>query len=250
MPYILEGARQVAQLLRDGTHNLDDLIETYPECRDSQIADNEVMLLFYFSQRLEGVAHAWAAMTACQQSASAVTDRELFENIGTLDKQFSGEGGEAQLNHLASIARSHGYNPGIHDMYSSALARFEGDPEAFIPATGGRGHIKAICEQRNWSCDGMVKTNADLSRHEEGTPSGKHLDPVRSRELAMVEKMTNPDAQGSSIDEIAQTMKQRHGMADSDLFGQFENAPDIKPAFTSKDLKKTKRKKNPRKKTK
>ena len=37
------------------------------------------------------------------------------------------------------------------------LANDLGDPQAFISPSGGRGQIKAVCQQRGLACEGAVK---------------------------------------------------------------------------------------------
>jgi hypothetical protein len=87
-----------------------------------------------------------------------MTDREFFQGHGTLDQQFGGD--TASLMEVVSSARAHGYNPGAHDVYMDNLAQFPGDPDAFVPATGGRGHVQKVCEKRGWSCKGSVNVKS------------------------------------------------------------------------------------------
>lgn len=51
------------------------------------------------------------------------------------------------------LARQHGVAV-TGKRYISQLARFPGDPQAFV---SGRGDIQKICEQRGWGCEGAVK---------------------------------------------------------------------------------------------
>ena len=96
-----------------------------------------------------------AEMLACQQAPKANTDVEFFQGHGTLAKQF--EGDELNLGKLVKAAKAKGYTPNPNDIYMRGLANDFGDPLAFVPATGGRGHVKKVCESRNWGCDGAVK---------------------------------------------------------------------------------------------
>lgn len=98
-------------------------------------------------------------MFAAKSPPQSLTDREYFAGKGTLADQFKGE--EHILAHLVKNAEKRGYKPGMNDVYCAGLARdAEGDPLAFIPATGGRGHIKRVCEATNRSCEGIVNYTA------------------------------------------------------------------------------------------
>lgn len=84
----------------------------------------------------------------------AVTDREFFANRGTLADQFDGD--PEGLKAVVAGARARGYNPSASDVYLETLADDIGDPAGFVPASGGRGHIKKVCEARGDECRGMV----------------------------------------------------------------------------------------------
>ena len=94
------------------------------------------------------------AMLDAQSPPRSMTDVELFADVGTLDKQYRGE--EQYLDSIVAGARKHGFNPNPHDFYMGNMARFVGDPEAFVPPTGGRGHIRKVCEQRGIPSSGAV----------------------------------------------------------------------------------------------
>lgn len=98
-----------------------------------------------------------AEMLALQQAPRGMTDDVFFEGIGTLDKQFRGGDGPSQLNALVTESKKRGYKPNYNDYYCSGLASFPGDPDAFVPRTGGRAHVKRVLEKKGWaSIDGAV----------------------------------------------------------------------------------------------
>ena len=109
-------------------------------------------LALYVRMRNEGQTHSMAAMCATQKAPKAMSDRELFSGIGRLDQQYE----PRYIEEIVYNARVNGYNPNPNDMYMQNLARFPGDPEAFVPPTGGRGHIKKVCEDRGLPCEGAV----------------------------------------------------------------------------------------------
>lgn len=104
--------------------------------------------VYYCAMRLDGASHKWAEMLALQSPPMSNTDREFLEGSG---EQF------AKTPHMGdyykSVAERHGKN--VKGMkYISGLARFPGDPDAFVT---GRGDVQRVCEARGWDCDGSVK---------------------------------------------------------------------------------------------
>jgi len=120
------------------------------------VSDDVRIQAFYEHLRGNGESHRMSEMLAFQQAPRAMTDAVFFEGFGTLDKQFAGD--EKVRDQVIKRAMASGYKPNNNDVYLSALARYPGDPEAFVPATGGRGHVKKVCEKRGWECDGAVQT--------------------------------------------------------------------------------------------
>lgn len=142
---------------------------TYP-----LISDNIGVQACYEFLRGNGESHKMSEMLAFRQPPRAQTDREFFEGFGTLEKQFRGD--EQIRDRVIKIAINNGYKPNANDVYLSSLANYPGDPEAFVPATGGRGHIKSVCEKRGWECDGTVKTKYQEPREEpKSNPMAKDI---------------------------------------------------------------------------
>lgn len=100
--------------------------------------------------RRDGIAE----IVASGQFPSLRTDTSFFAGVGTLQKQL-GDGSE--LKAVTLRAKRAGYTPNADDMYCPSLARFTGDPEAFVPFSGGRSYVKKICEKRGVPCHGMVE---------------------------------------------------------------------------------------------
>lgn len=61
---------------------------------------------------------------------------------------------------IAEIARSYGVNPEAAS-YFPQLARFPGDPEAFVTS---RSEIRKLLEKRGWSASGIVEYEAKKER--------------------------------------------------------------------------------------
>jgi hypothetical protein len=161
---------------------------------------------FYEHVRDGGDSHRMAEMLAFRQAPRANTDREFFEGRGTLETQFSGT--PDALNYVIRNAMKHGYKPNPNDVYTSALARFPGDPQAFVPATGGRGHIQAVCERRGWACEGSVNVK---SREPTEAPKSIRLgeDIVQKKIRKMVRE--NPDNARRPIGELRDEIINKHG---------------------------------------
>lgn len=111
----------------------------------------------YAKARREGATDKFALMVSMQRAPGGLTDDVFFAGVPTLADQI---GSQVRTKRLVEIARRHGYNPSPYDMYQSGLARFEGDPEAFVSKAQGRGYIKRLCEQRGWACEGLVNVKA------------------------------------------------------------------------------------------
>jgi len=122
------------------------------------ISDNIAVQAAYLESRRLGESHSIAEMLALRQLPGVSTDRELFAGRGTLADQFKGE--EHVLEQLSRKAAANGRKPQYTDLYEPSLAAYPGDPEAFIPASGGRSHIAEVCRRRGWACDGTVKVKA------------------------------------------------------------------------------------------
>lgn len=112
-------------------------------------------------------------MLAARSAPKAQTDREFFAGQGTLADQFSGN--DDQLNKVIGNAKKHGYKPQYTDTYVPALAKFAGDPAAFVSASGGRGHVQRVCERRGWTCNGSVNVKGRPSDPGPDTVLGENL---------------------------------------------------------------------------
>jgi hypothetical protein len=102
--------------------------------------------------------HRLAEMLAFRSPPRANTDREFLAGIGTLDKQF--EKDPEGLQAVVEGAKRSGYTPNMHSLYNPSLARYEGDPAAFVPHDNPVGHIKKVCRERGLGCRGAVNIDA------------------------------------------------------------------------------------------
>lgn len=131
----------------------------------------------YRQMVLDGTSPRLAETLALQKPPGCVTDREFFKGQKMLADAVSDD---VTLKRMVKLARKRGGNPGPNDVYVSSLADGAGDPLAFVPPTGGRGHVKKVLTQRNWGSDGLVKSERDMSR---AAPKKRRISPYAMRNL-------------------------------------------------------------------
>ena len=174
-----------------------------------QISDNPEIQARYEKMIRNGVSPKLAEMFALQKAPQSLTDRELFQGYGPLESQFAGD--PIGLAQVVRTAKRHGYKPNANDVYIAPLARFPGDPQAFVPPTGGRGYIKKLCEQRGWACDGVVKVKAKpLDKEPESIPLAKDI--VDEEVNARIQR--NPDLKKKPRKELEAQVIEEHGSKD------------------------------------
>lgn len=146
-----------------------DVAGLWPEAHGSEV-DSDAPTAYgvsrrtlYYKLRQEGQSHRFASMIACQRGPGLMTDSVFFAGQPMLRDQFRDK---RQLKKVLAMAQRHGYKPSPSDVYEPGLARFQGDPEAFVPRTGGRGYIKSLCAKRGWGCQGAVNVDASTPNHD------------------------------------------------------------------------------------
>ena len=152
-----------------------------------------------------GCSPRLAEMFAARKAPGARTDREFFAKHGTLDQQIENKD---LLEATVKGAMAHGYKPNPNDVYLSQLARFKNDPEAFVPPTGGRNHIKRILEKRGWGCEGLVNVAPAQNVPE---PKQVKLAPDVVRDLACAKVRKNPDLRRKTKAELSEMVIAEHG---------------------------------------
>lgn len=235
---IVEDMNELAKHLIDGDVTIEELSERFPESRDGDFGASpyDDRRLAYLSQRLKGVDHVWAAMSATKRTFKTKTDRELFEGVRSLGDQFAHD--PTGLQRILANAKKQGFTPSLNDMYVPGLAEFEGDKHAFVPATGGRGHIQKVCEMRNWSCDGAVTRQA-TDPESSPIPEGLHLDDTRATEIANNVRAIDRNAAKHDLKDVVKQVKQDHGFDNTRLCGEVsqKTVDSVKPTFTHKKKK-------------
>lgn len=127
----------------------------------SIISENPDTQKMYETMRINGEGHNVAEMLALRQ----------FPSVNT-DDTFNRGKGEHMLNELQPIVRerylSEAKKAGISiagKHYYSGLARFPGDPKAWITTgSGARGDVERLCKKRGWGCRGSVNVKRAPTR--------------------------------------------------------------------------------------
>ena len=133
------------------------------------------------------------------------TDAQFLANHGTLDKQFDGD--TKQLKVFTDVAKSHGYNPSPNDTYIPTLARFPGDPMAFVPPGSPKSHIKKVCESTDRACEGDVK----VARAPKKPPKTVRLGEDLIQEEAAMRIIENPEEAMKPKGQLRNEILDKHG---------------------------------------
>ena len=161
--------------------------------------------------QLHGPTCRLCDMFAARKAPGAVSDREFFAGRGTLEDQYGGE--PWYLKKITDTAKRHGYKPSPNDIYEPQLANFPGDPSAFIPATGGRGHVKKVCERKSTTCHGLVKhTRRGPEKDPLAPEHRKSLGENVIRRLARKKLKSNPELRRLSKRELRERIIHEHAV--------------------------------------
>lgn len=133
------------------------------------------------------------------------TDAQFLANHGTLDKQF--EGDDRQLTAITDTAKKRGYNPSPNDTYIPTLARYPGDPLAFVPADSPKNHIKKVCETTDRACEGDVSVQRESKKPPKSVRLGEDL----IQEEAAMRIMKNPEEARKPKEQLRNEILDKHG---------------------------------------
>jgi hypothetical protein len=110
----------------------------------------------YVAHRLDGDSHALAEMLATRTPPGVQSD-STFMHGHCNGNQF--QDCPAIGDYYRSVAAAAGVNV-QGAVYKSGLARFPGDPEAWVR---DRGDVRRLVESRGWGCEGDVNVKPDRS---------------------------------------------------------------------------------------
>jgi hypothetical protein len=149
-------------------------------------------------KRMDGL-RAVDRMLVSGQAPASRTDREFL--MGSENgRQFQNrpEAG----NRYKQITESHGVSV-VGKKYLSSLARFPGDPEAWV---SGRGDAQRVLEKRGWASEGMVNVKM---REPEGEPKEAHVaEDILERETK-VEAAKHGKVSAKKREEIKETVRSK-----------------------------------------
>jgi hypothetical protein len=149
----------------------------------------------------QGTSPALAEMFALGAPPMSNTDREFLEGRGGCYDQFAGQHDVG--DHYARVARQHGVDV-TGKVYLSGLARFPGDPAAWV---SGRGDVRRVCEQHGWGCTGSVNLPVAnvAQRPETYTPAA---DLVEDRVATVLQQMPAEEAACVDTDDLRAQAKE------------------------------------------
>lgn len=101
----------------------------------------------------KGQSPRMAELLALRSPPRCMTDDVFLGGVGDLEKQLP------NAQHREIVCRNamrHGYKPKSTDYYLASVARFPGDPEAFVNHGQGLGYVKKVLERRGNGAEGAV----------------------------------------------------------------------------------------------
>lgn len=152
-----------------------------------------------------GCTEKFAIMLVLRKPPRANTDREYFAGRHNLRQQFAGD--RRGFNTVLRQAKKNGFTPPADAVYEPGLARFQGDPEAFVPASEGRGYIRRLMEKRGWGCEGAVNVKPGGSQAKPAKPIDERL---AEQFIAQIEKKDPKFKRASKKEKLAEVAR-KHG---------------------------------------
>jgi hypothetical protein len=153
---------------------------------------------YYVAMRLDGAPHTLAEMLALQSPPMSNTDREFLHGVHENDDVFASKPG--LYEHFKKIADSQGVDI-TGKRYVSGLARYPGDPRAFV---SGRGDVERICREEGWNCRGAVNVTSEV--RSAPVQVGVAEDIVQEKVLDTLE--SHPEPEKVNLGELSHQVRQ------------------------------------------
>lgn len=141
-----------------------------------------------------------------KQGPGLSTDSTFFSGAGTLDRQFGKD--KQALQEVVTGAKRSGFRPTGNELYQPSLARFPGDPRAFISQADGKAKVRKIVEETGTGCEGAITVKA---REPEQEPQVKHKLAPQIVRRHLREKLKNPDNARRDRRELVEQIVHEHG---------------------------------------
>lgn len=197
----------------------EELVENYPGV-DREVASRcmERLSQFitrgaqYMMMRIEGESDRMAAMVALRKGPGLSTDDTFFHGMKPLYDQFESQ---KALDRVLDESKKRGFVPDKNSVYFPNLARFKGDPEAYVSRAQGRSYIKKLLEKRGWESDGAVKVKGREATSDPYDRKNRKLlgeDVISKYAGKMVEQ--DPSLKRISRQELREKVIEKHGPKD------------------------------------
>lgn len=177
------------------------LVEEYPEY--PEVSKHASSQAHYIAMRLDGASHRLAEMIALGKPPMSDTDREFLAGHCN-GNQFEGEEWVGDLYQKQALAA--GVDP-KGKIYLSGLARFPGDPEAWV---NGKSDAKRVCEQRGWGAEGAIKVTPRQAAPTQTTIAADLVDSEVNRILSTVPEPDRPYVDTEDLREQVIDRRQPH----------------------------------------
>jgi hypothetical protein len=172
----------------------------------SKVSDDFGAQVRYWKMRIAGESHAMAEMLATRSFPGIKgTDSSFMRGTHHQDTQLDRiRYGEAAANGIDTNGKR----------YLAGLARFPGDPEAWI---SGQSDVLRICRDRGWNCHGMVDYEAPPVEATPDIPIGEDI--VDFHVNSCLEAFDERERTPQLIEDIRETVTQ-------ELTGEVDLSPD------------------------
>ena len=146
-------------------------------------------------------------MLEAQEFGGMMTDDVFLAGLPQIQHMHN----KAEQEYICRKAKEGGYTPKPTDVYQPGLARYKGDPRAFVNHGQARGHVRHICESEGRACEGAVNVEA---REPEADPwdKPKHkLSPRLIKEMAQKQVAADPKLARLDKRELVEKVVAEHG---------------------------------------
>jgi hypothetical protein len=146
---------------------------------------------FYDQCIRNGCTPKFAEMLTLQQPPGVKTDSTYLANSQSVASVVNNGTYQERvlMRRTIEAAAKHGHRPNKNDVYEPQLARFPGDPLAFVPSDSPRHHIQKVCEEQSKECSGAVNVkHRQPERDPLETPRGLGEDMVQEKMVEAVKE--------------------------------------------------------------
>lgn len=194
-----------------------DIIAEHPDAEGCELLSQPDFYLgsfvtayaLYHRIRLQGENHKFAEMVALASPPRIMTDAVYNEGRKMLGDQMT----PAMLKHYLLLSKRKGFTPNPNSQYNPTLARFPGDPEAYIPHEGARDYVKKLARKRGLPLHGSGGEEIVAGREPEHEPFANAPkmapDLIRSNARRMLKE--NPALRKKKPQEIREMVLAKHG---------------------------------------